>query len=299
MGVGGWEAPATLPAHALASPPRAATPSAPRSVLSQINGSVAVLEWSEPLENGGRDDVAYHVACLECPERQPCRPCSRLGYTPRARGLVERTVTVEGLHPYVTYSFQIQAVNGVSDKSHNPPQAESINITTSKDGESSPQEGEPCSAWGPAPAPPAGRRPAPRCSRGTPGTPGRPGGLRGGLSPCAQGLLPALGPALSAFPPPPSAPAGVRDPANLRQPQRGVLGLAGRPAAHGEHLGLRSQVLREGERIPRSWRETQTLRRGRAAWRWSPRPRKVEQSWGGQLRLPLLKPARQEVGGSR
>uniref|UniRef100_A0A8D2LEL6 receptor protein-tyrosine kinase n=1 Tax=Varanus komodoensis TaxID=61221 RepID=A0A8D2LEL6_VARKO len=109
------------------------TPSAPRSIVAKINGSVAVLEWSGPLENGGREDVAYHVVCHECPEGQSCQPCSRLAYAPRARGLVERTVTVEGLRPYVTYSFQIQAVNGVSDLSHNPPQSESINITTNKD----------------------------------------------------------------------------------------------------------------------------------------------------------------------
>ncbi|KAH0626054.1 hypothetical protein JD844_000768 [Phrynosoma platyrhinos] len=109
------------------------TPSAPRSIVVKMNGSVAVLEWSEPLENGGRDDVAYHVLCTECPERQTCRFCSRLVYAPRARGLVDRTVTVEGLQPYITYTFQIQAVNGVSYLSHNPPHSESINITTNKD----------------------------------------------------------------------------------------------------------------------------------------------------------------------
>ncbi|XP_015682335.2 ephrin type-B receptor 4 [Protobothrops mucrosquamatus] len=109
------------------------TPSAPRSIVAKINGSVAVLEWSEPLENGGRDDVSYHLSCHECPERQSCRECARLAYAPRSRGLVDRTVTVEGLQPYITYSFQIQAVNGVSDLSQNPPQSESINITTNKD----------------------------------------------------------------------------------------------------------------------------------------------------------------------
>ncbi|XP_077169698.1 ephrin type-B receptor 4 [Paroedura picta] len=113
--------------------PCTTTPSAPRSIEARINGSVVVLEWSEPLENGGRDDVAYHILCSECPERQACRLCARLAYAPRARGLVDRTVTIEGLQPYITYSFQIQAVNGVSDLSHNPPQVESLNITTSKD----------------------------------------------------------------------------------------------------------------------------------------------------------------------
>ncbi|XP_067325767.1 ephrin type-B receptor 4 [Anolis sagrei] len=113
--------------------PCTTTPSAPRSIVVKINGSVAILEWSEPLENGGRDDVAYHVLCTECPEHQSCRPCSRLVFAPRARGLVERTVTVEGLQPYVTYTFQIQAVNGVSDLSHNPPHSDSINTSTNKD----------------------------------------------------------------------------------------------------------------------------------------------------------------------
>ncbi|XP_072833345.1 ephrin type-B receptor 4 [Pogona vitticeps] len=108
-------------------------PSAPRSIVAKINGSVAVLEWSEPLENGGRDDVAYHVLCMECSERQGCRLCNRLVYAPRARGLVDRTVTVEGLQPYITYSFQIQSVNGVSELSHNLPHSESVNITTNKD----------------------------------------------------------------------------------------------------------------------------------------------------------------------
>ncbi|XP_058037932.1 ephrin type-B receptor 4 isoform X3 [Ahaetulla prasina] len=110
-----------------------ATPSAPRSIVAKINGSVAMLEWSEPLENGGRDDVSYHLSCHACPERQSCQECARLAYAPRSRGLVERTVTVEGLQPYITYCFQIQAVNGVSDLSQNPPQSESINITTNKD----------------------------------------------------------------------------------------------------------------------------------------------------------------------
>lgn len=111
-----------------------ATPSAPRSIVSQTNGSVVVLEWNEPLENGGREDVAYHVLCSEHLDQQPHRPCTRLVYAPRARGLVDRTVTVEGLQPYITYSFQIQAVNGISDLSQSPPQGETITVSTSKDG---------------------------------------------------------------------------------------------------------------------------------------------------------------------
>uniref|UniRef100_A0A8C8RII8 receptor protein-tyrosine kinase n=1 Tax=Pelusios castaneus TaxID=367368 RepID=A0A8C8RII8_9SAUR len=122
--------------RASADPPGSActtTPSAPRSIVPRINGSVATLTWSEPLESGGRRDITYNVECSECPEGQPCRRCARLAFSPRAEGLVEPWVMVQGLQPYVTYAFEIQAVNGVSGLSPNPPQAESVNITTNKD----------------------------------------------------------------------------------------------------------------------------------------------------------------------
>ncbi|CAM5139237.1 unnamed protein product [Natator depressus] len=113
--------------------PCTTTPSAPRSIVARLNGSVAALAWSEPLESGGRRDVTYNVLCSECPEGLPCRRCTRLSLAPGAAGLAEPGVTVQGLQPYVTYTFEIQAVNGVSDLSPNPPQAELVNVTTSKD----------------------------------------------------------------------------------------------------------------------------------------------------------------------
>nr|XP_033780943.1 ephrin type-B receptor 4 isoform X1 [Geotrypetes seraphini] len=109
------------------------TPSAPRSIVARINDTVAVLEWSEPLESGGRVDVTYNVLCHECPDRQPCRPCSRVTYYPRFTGLTERGVRIQGLQQHATYTFEVQAVNGVSDHSHNAPQSEFVNVTTSKD----------------------------------------------------------------------------------------------------------------------------------------------------------------------
>ncbi|CAM4706871.1 unnamed protein product [Lepidochelys olivacea] len=113
--------------------PCTTTPSAPRSIVARLNGSVVALAWSEPLESGGRRDVTYNVLCSECPEGLPCRRCARLGLAPGAAGLAEPGVTVQGLQPYVTYTFEIQAVNGVSHLSPNPPQAELVNVTTSKD----------------------------------------------------------------------------------------------------------------------------------------------------------------------
>ncbi|XP_075764554.1 ephrin type-B receptor 4 [Pelodiscus sinensis] len=109
------------------------TPSAPRSIVSRINGSVVVLAWSEPLDRGGRWDVSYNVLCSECPEGLPCRRCAHLAFDPGVDRLSEPGVKVQGLQAYVTYTFEIQAVNGVSDLSPNPPQSESVNVTTNKD----------------------------------------------------------------------------------------------------------------------------------------------------------------------
>ncbi|XP_069500372.1 ephrin type-B receptor 4-like isoform X1 [Ambystoma mexicanum] len=108
-------------------------PSAPRSIVAKINGTSAILEWSEPLENGGRNDVTYTVLCQECPERQLCRACSRVSFGTRPVSLTERRLLIQGLQQYITYTFEIQALNGVSGESPTAPHSESVNITTNKD----------------------------------------------------------------------------------------------------------------------------------------------------------------------
>lgn len=47
-------------------PPPPGPPSAPRSVVSQLNGTSVTLEWSEPLDGGGRSDLSYRVLCSVC-----------------------------------------------------------------------------------------------------------------------------------------------------------------------------------------------------------------------------------------
>uniref|UniRef100_A0A672MIV9 Ephrin type-B receptor 3 n=1 Tax=Sinocyclocheilus grahami TaxID=75366 RepID=A0A672MIV9_SINGR len=109
-------------------------PSAPRSVISNVNETSLVLEWSEPRDQGGREDLLYNVICKKClPERGTCTRCDdNVDISPRHLGLTERHVTVRNLQAHTQYSFEIQAVNGVSNKSPYAPQFDSVNITTNQ-----------------------------------------------------------------------------------------------------------------------------------------------------------------------
>ncbi|XP_048883272.1 ephrin type-B receptor 4b-like [Brienomyrus brachyistius] len=107
-------------------------PSAPRSVVPLISDTSVTLEWSEPLERGGRHDLTYTLQCRRCISSERCVSCSdSVSYRPSQHGLTQRQAVVWGLEPYTTYSFSIQAFNGVSQFSSMEPASESINITTS------------------------------------------------------------------------------------------------------------------------------------------------------------------------
>ncbi|XP_061089621.1 ephrin type-B receptor 4a-like isoform X2 [Conger conger] len=110
-------------------------PTAPRSIVTQINDTLLTLEWSEPLEGGGRLDLSYRVECQRCGALGgPCSSCGdSVSYRPSQSGLSARKVVVWGLLPHTTYTFSIQALNGVSQRSGSEPASESVNITTSRD----------------------------------------------------------------------------------------------------------------------------------------------------------------------
>ncbi|KAL7866990.1 hypothetical protein AOLI_G00148040 [Acnodon oligacanthus] len=109
-------------------------PSAPRSVISNVNETSLVLEWSEPKDLGGREDLLYNVICKKCvPERGSCTRCDdNVDISPRHLGLTVRRVEVRNLQAHTQYSFEIQAVNGVSNKSPYSPQFTAVNITTNQ-----------------------------------------------------------------------------------------------------------------------------------------------------------------------
>ncbi|XP_048845056.1 ephrin type-B receptor 3-like isoform X2 [Brienomyrus brachyistius] len=109
-------------------------PSSPRNVISIVNETSLVLEWGEPRESGGRDDLLYNVICKKCPpERGACQRCDdNVEMTPRRLGLTQRRVAVRHLQAHTQYSFEIQAVNGVSSKSPLAPHYATVNITTNQ-----------------------------------------------------------------------------------------------------------------------------------------------------------------------
>ncbi|OXB83448.1 UNVERIFIED_CONTAM: hypothetical protein H355_006295 [Colinus virginianus] len=118
-------------------PPAAActsVPSGPRNVISIVNETSIILEWNPPRETGGRDDVTYNIVCKKCrADRRACSRCDdNVEFVPRQLGLTETRVFISSLWAHTPYTFEIQAVNGVSNKSPFPPQHVSVNITTNQ-----------------------------------------------------------------------------------------------------------------------------------------------------------------------
>lgn len=114
-----------------------AIPSAPRNVISSVNETSLSLEWEEPEDTGGRSDLVYNVVCKKClRDRSPCTRCDdNVDMAPRRLGLRQRKVVVRNLQAHTRYSFEVQAVNGVSGKKSVPPSFSTVNITTNQAGE--------------------------------------------------------------------------------------------------------------------------------------------------------------------
>uniref|UniRef100_A0A667ZYY4 receptor protein-tyrosine kinase n=1 Tax=Myripristis murdjan TaxID=586833 RepID=A0A667ZYY4_9TELE len=110
-------------------------PSAPRSIVTQINDTMVTLEWSEPLERGGRSDLTYSVSCSRCRSKvTSCLPCDdAVSYRPAQLGLTQRRVVIWGLQPHTNYTLTVQSLNGVSSFSQSEPATERVNVTTSRD----------------------------------------------------------------------------------------------------------------------------------------------------------------------
>ncbi|XP_025892717.1 ephrin type-A receptor 3 isoform X1 [Nothoprocta perdicaria] len=109
-------------------------PSAPRNVISNINETSVILDWSWPLDTGGRKDVTFNIICKKCGgNTKMCEPCSEnVRFLPRQIGLTNTTVTVVDLLAHTNYTFEIDAVNGVSDLSTLSRQFAAVSITTNQ-----------------------------------------------------------------------------------------------------------------------------------------------------------------------
>ncbi|KAM8974066.1 ephrin type-B receptor 4 [Pelodytes ibericus] len=116
-----------------ATAPCTTTPSAPRSIVAHVNGSIVDLDWSEPLDSGGRGDLYYEVQCMECAGGGPCASCTRLSFFPRPNRVMDRKLRVSGLRPRMTYNFRVLALNGVTERSGGSAMGEELNVTTDRD----------------------------------------------------------------------------------------------------------------------------------------------------------------------
>ncbi|XP_060764840.1 ephrin type-A receptor 5 isoform X2 [Neoarius graeffei] len=109
-------------------------PSAPRNAISNVNETSVLLEWSAPEEMGGRKDVTYSVVCrkmsAESRQHEPCS--SHVRYLPQRTGLSNTSVMVLDLLAHTNYTFEVEAVNGVSELTKPLRQYVSLNVTTNQ-----------------------------------------------------------------------------------------------------------------------------------------------------------------------
>ncbi|XP_028460578.1 ephrin type-A receptor 7 isoform X4 [Perca flavescens] len=121
--------------RALSDPPSVACtrpPSAPQNLVYNINQTSVSLEWGPPADTGGRNDVTYRVVCRRCSwDPEECVPCGpNVGYSPAQSGLVDTYVTVMDLLAHANYTFEVEAVNGVSDLSRTQRLFAAVSIAT-------------------------------------------------------------------------------------------------------------------------------------------------------------------------
>ncbi|MBN3299470.1 EPHA3 protein, partial [Amia calva] len=84
-------------------------PSAPRNVISIINETSVILDWSWPADAGGRKDVTFSVVCKK-----------------------NTTVMVADLLAHTNYTFEVEALNGVSALGPSQRQFAAVTITTNQ-----------------------------------------------------------------------------------------------------------------------------------------------------------------------
>ncbi|KAK3522536.1 hypothetical protein QTP86_021145 [Hemibagrus guttatus] len=126
---GYYRAPSDPPSVACTRPP-----SAPQNLVYNINQTTVTLEWNPPADSGGRDDLTYRIICRRCSwEPEECMPCGgNVAFTPQQSNLMETSITISELLPHANYTFEVEAVNGVSDLSRTQRLFAAVSIATSQ-----------------------------------------------------------------------------------------------------------------------------------------------------------------------
>lgn len=112
-------------------------PSAPRNAISNVNETSVFLEWSVPMETGGRKDVRYNILCRQVlPDNRGLEECGpNVRFLPRRIGLSNTSVMVADLQSHTNYSFLLEAINGVSELAKDyAKQYVTLNVTTNQAG---------------------------------------------------------------------------------------------------------------------------------------------------------------------
>ncbi|XP_001344560.6 ephrin type-A receptor 6 isoform X2 [Danio rerio] len=113
-------------------------PSPPRNLVFNINDTALFLEWMPPSDTGGRKDISYTALCLRCgADGQDCEPCnSNVRFVPKPTGLTSTSVVVQDFVAHANYTFQIEALNGVSGLGRSMRQIANITVSTEQAGPS-------------------------------------------------------------------------------------------------------------------------------------------------------------------
>ncbi|CAB1351915.1 unnamed protein product [Coregonus sp. 'balchen'] len=92
-------------------------PSAPRNAISNVNETSVFLEWAVPEETGGRKDVSYNILCRKISvDSRHYEECdSTVRFLPQRSGLTNNSVMVADLLAHTNYTFEVEAINGVSE----------------------------------------------------------------------------------------------------------------------------------------------------------------------------------------
>uniref|UniRef100_A0A8C9TL51 receptor protein-tyrosine kinase n=1 Tax=Scleropages formosus TaxID=113540 RepID=A0A8C9TL51_SCLFO len=109
-------------------------PTAPRNAISNVNETSVFLEWSPPEDTGGRKDVTYNVVCRKV-AAEPWRfeECGgHVRYLPRRTSLRNCSVMVADLLAHTNYTFEVEAINGVSHFGGDSRQFVTLNVTTNQ-----------------------------------------------------------------------------------------------------------------------------------------------------------------------
>lgn len=92
--------------------------------------------------------MSYYIACKKCSSHSGlCEACGgHVRYLPQQTGLKNTSVMMVDLLAHTNYTFEIEAVNGVSDQNPGARQFVSVNVTTNQAGKWIFNPGE-CLEW--------------------------------------------------------------------------------------------------------------------------------------------------------